>query len=68
VEVLARPDIGLPKPSIDPTRAGGVQLSWERGPRYLELELAGPNGASLYFADAAMGREDERTVPRGTPG
>src|SRR5687768_16640191 len=39
------------KPHIYPTRSGGVQLEWERGERYFEIEVVSPACVELYFSD-----------------
>lgn len=51
---------GLPKPHINPSRNGGVQLEWEKDARYFEIELVGERAATYLFRD-----EDEKVEEVG---
>jgi hypothetical protein len=54
------------RPHINPTRSGGVQLEWESGPRYLEIEVTGIEAAEYCFEDRALGRQEQGAFdPRG---
>jgi hypothetical protein len=41
----------VPKPHIYPARSGGVQLEWESGPMYLEIELISEREAEFFYSD-----------------
>jgi hypothetical protein len=41
----------VPKPHIYPARSGGVQLEWELGPKYLEIELTSEREATFFYSD-----------------
>jgi hypothetical protein len=49
------------KPHIYPTRSGGVQLEWERGERYFEIEVVSPTAVELYYVDG-HGEQVEKDV------
>jgi hypothetical protein len=55
----------VPKPHIYPARSGGVQLEWEIGPYYLEIELISEREANFFFSDAASGFEAEGSLRQG---
>lgn len=59
---LPTTDVSLPKPSIDPTRSGGIDLVWEIGSRYLGLEIQGDGQARYLFEDVAEHVSEEDTV------
>lgn len=50
------------KPHINPTRSGGVQLEWENGACYFEIELVEPAMAQFYFEDRSAGESAEGTL------
>jgi hypothetical protein len=52
----------LPKPYINPTRDGGVQFDWEKGPRYFEIEVEGAGKASYFWRDDAAAIEEEGAI------
>lgn len=41
----------VPKPHVNPTRCGGVQLEWENGARYFEIELVAQRAATYLYRD-----------------
>lgn len=43
---------GVPAPYIYSTRRGTVQLEWESGGRYFEIELVSGEAAEWYFSDS----------------
>jgi hypothetical protein len=55
----------LAKPHVHPTPSGGVQLHWESGPRYFEIELVDPREARFYFVDRAAQTEAEGDLQVG---
>lgn len=55
----------IPKPDIDPTPSGGVQFSWDSGPKYCEVELLAANRAHFYFVDHGQPREQEGDLHAG---
>jgi hypothetical protein len=57
-------DDQVPQPRVNPTRRGGVQFEWEKGPRRFELEVYTPDTAELRFRDEEVGVE-ESTVREG---
>jgi hypothetical protein len=59
---LFRADPAIPKPHIHPTRSGGVQLHWESGPRYFEVELLDPRTARYYYVDERLRQEIEGEI------
>jgi hypothetical protein len=48
----------IPQPRVNPSRRGGVQFEWEKGPRRFELEVYTPNTAELRFRDEEIGVEE----------
>lgn len=44
-------DTNLPKPYVNPTPSGGVQLEWEAGERYFELEIVAERAAIYLYCD-----------------
>ena len=59
LRALSVADDQLSKPRIDPTPGGGVQFTWESGPRYFEIELLDPRRAQFYFVDHGTNTECE---------
>jgi hypothetical protein len=49
----------VPKPHIYPARSGGIQLEWEIGPRYLEIELLSGTEATYLYSDQESSIETE---------
>ncbi len=43
-------DPKLPRPYVNPTRSGGVQIEWEHGQRYFEVEVHTHLGAHLLYS------------------
>lgn len=67
ITVIAELDIhDLPGPRIVPVPGGGVQLEWQLGDRYLEIEVA-PDGSAGYLAVSDTGEEDEQEFPVWAP-
>jgi hypothetical protein len=62
VEALAKED--CPRPTaISPTPSSGVQIEWERGARYLEVELlSNPLRALYFFSEEESGVETEGEI------
>ena len=56
----------LPSPGVFPVPGGGVQLEWQFGDRYLEIEFA-PDGSAGYLAVSETGEKDERDLPAWAP-
>jgi hypothetical protein len=54
----------IPQPRVNPTRRGGVQFEWEKGPQRFELEVFTPDAAELRFRDEDVGVE-EATLREG---
>jgi hypothetical protein len=48
----------VPQPRVNPTRRGGVQFEWEKGPRRFELEVFTSDAAELRFRDEEIGVEE----------
>lgn len=55
----------VPKPYVYPTRSGGVQLEWERGSRYFEIELVAPDEARFFYSDTEARFESSGTIHEG---
>lgn len=55
----------LPLPHVIPTPAGGVQLEWENGPCYFEIEVAGDGAATYFFRDETARQEASGEIPLG---
>lgn len=43
------------QPRVNPTRRGGVQFEWEKGPRRFELEVTSATAAEFRFCDDDVG-------------
>ncbi len=56
------------KPAIHPTRSGGIQLEWENGDRYFEIEVLSPALASYFFRDDAERVEESAHFSHGPVG
>jgi hypothetical protein len=41
----------VPRPHVNPTRAGGVQFDWDAGGRYFEIEFGTDGVISFFFRD-----------------
>lgn len=52
----------VPAPHINPTRSGGIQLEWEFGHRYMEIEINGERAANYFFEDASAPEVVEGTI------
>lgn len=57
----------IPKPHINPTPSGGVQLDWESEGRYFEIELIDPRIAEYYYQDRDARVESVGTIYYGEP-
>ncbi|HUY32042.1 MAG TPA: hypothetical protein VMV69_04615 [Pirellulales bacterium] len=57
----------IPKPHVNPTRRGGVQFEWEKGPRYFELEVDSERSAAYFFDDEIAQTESEGRISVGDP-
>lgn len=55
----------VPKPFINPTRSGGIQFEWEKGPRYFEIEIVSPMVAEYFYEDRDAGTVIEGTTSDG---
>jgi len=55
------------KPHVCPTPAGGVQIDWQSGSRYFEIEVTDANSARYYFEDRDASDETESTILLGEP-
>ena len=53
------------KPSICPTRSGGVQFIWESEGRYFEIEVSDIDKACYFFEDLHASKIQERVVNAG---
>lgn len=51
-----------PVPFLYPTRSGGVQLEWESGTRYLEVEVLSPNDLAYFYSDPSIQAESTGTI------
>ena len=40
------------QPLVFPTRSGGVQFEWEKGARYLEIDVVSKSAATFHYSDA----------------
>jgi hypothetical protein len=49
----------VPKPHINPTRAGGIQFEWEKGGRHVEVEVTAERAATYFYQDERNRREEE---------
>jgi hypothetical protein len=59
LESLSTADGRLAKPHVHPTPSGGVQLHWESGSCYFEVELTDAQHAHFYFTDRSVHEETE---------
>ena len=57
----------LPKPHVNPTPSGGVQLEWEEGQRYFEIEVVSESAAIYFWRDDTAGVEQTGTISEGEP-
>jgi len=55
------------KPHVNPTRSGGVQLEWENGSRYFEIDVVAERAATYLYRDCDSGVEDTGEVFEGEP-
>lgn len=55
----------IPRPDVNPTRTGGIQLEWEEGSRYFEIELIDGNTAAYFYRDDCLGLEEEGELSVG---
>jgi len=55
-------DPTLRPPHIHPTRSGGVQLEWENGSRYFEIEVHGERAATYFYSDDSTSEETSGTI------
>ena len=57
----------LPKPHVNPTRAGGVQFEWDGGDRYFEIEIDTHRVINYFFRDDQRRNEESGDIAIGQP-
>ncbi len=57
----------LPKPHINPTPSGGVQLDWEEEHLYFEVEVVSESAATYLWVNDVAGVEETGTISEGDP-
>jgi hypothetical protein len=57
----------MTRPHVNPTRSGGVQLEWENGSRYFEIEVVAERAATYLYRDSDSSLEDTGEIFEGEP-
>jgi len=61
--ILLEVFVGVSRPHVNPTPAGGLQFEWEKGSKYLEIEIDPDEGISYFYKDSEKHEEIEKVIP-----